>query len=124
GSLTYESDARGGTVIPTGILEEEAAVPGSTVVLTIDSDIQYYAQQALADALERTGGSSGNVNVMDSRTGEFLAIADSNTVDPNDPGASAGPDRGARSVTDISPPGSTAKVITMAAVLEEGLATP
>ena len=124
GSLIYESDARGGTVIPTGILEEEAAVPGSKLVLAIDSDIQFFAQKALEDALERTGGSKGNVTVQDSRTGEFLAIADSNTVDPNDPSASASGDRGARSVTDIFPPGSTAKVITMAAVLEEGIATP
>ncbi len=124
GSLTYESDARGGTVIPTGVHEEQSAIPGSDVVLTLDSDIQYYAQQALEDALESTGGSRGMVIVQDVPTGEFLAIADSNTVDPNDPGEHPSHSRGAPSATDVFEPGSTAKVITMAAALEEGVATP
>lgn len=124
GSLTYESDARGGTVIPTGVLEEEEAVPGSTVQLTLDRDIQFYAQQALEEALEANGGSQGIVTVEDVKTGEFLAIADSDAVDPNDPGATKADARGSRAVQDIFEPGSTAKVITMAAALEEGVATP
>lgn len=124
GSLTYESDARGGTVIPTGVLEEEAAVPGSDIVLTLDSDIQYYAQQSLEKALKSSGGSKGMVTVQDVQSGEFLAIADSNTVDPNNPGSHPANARGASSATDVFEPGSTAKVITMAAALEEGLASP
>ncbi|MDN4479524.1 peptidoglycan D,D-transpeptidase FtsI family protein [Demequina muriae] len=124
GSLTYESDARGGTVIPTGVLEEEEAVPGSTVMLTLDRDIQFYAQQALDEALKVNGGSQGIVLVQDVKTGEFLAIADSGAVDPNDPGATDAAARGSRAVEDIFEPGSTAKVITMAAALEEGVATP
>lgn len=124
GSLTYESDARGGTVIPTGVLEEEEAVPGSTVALTLDRDIQFDAQQALEDALRSNGGSQGIVTVQDVETGEFLAIADSGAVDPNDPGKTAADARESRAVQDVFEPGSTGKVITMAAALEEGLATP
>ncbi|WP_062134658.1 peptidoglycan D,D-transpeptidase FtsI family protein [Demequina aestuarii] len=124
GSLTYESDARGGTVIPTGVLEEEEAVPGSTVMLTLDRDIQFYAQQAVEDALKTNGGSQAIALVQDAVSGEFLAIADSGAVDPNDPGATAADARGSRAVQDIFEPGSTAKVVTMAAALEEGVATP
>ncbi|MFW7415852.1 peptidoglycan D,D-transpeptidase FtsI family protein, partial [Demequina sp. SO4-18] len=124
GSLTYESDARGGTVIPTGVLEEEEAVPGSTVQLTLDRDIQFYAQQALEEALAANGGSQAIALVQDAKSGEFLAIADSGAVDPNDPGATPASARGSRAVQDIFEPGSTAKVVTMAAALEEGVATP
>ena len=123
GSITYERGGQG-TVIPTGVLEEEPAVPGSDVVLTIDRDIQYFAQEALADALRTTGGSQGIVTVQSVKTGEFLALADSGSVDPNDPGATSASSRTSRAVEDVFEPGSTAKVITVAAALEEGLATP
>lgn len=124
GSYTFESDASGGTIIPTGLLEEEPAVPGSTVMLTIDRDIQYAAQERLAEALQTTGATHGYVLVQDVKTGEFLAIAESGSVDPTNPGATAASDRGARSAQDVFEPGSTAKAITMAAALEEGVVTP
>ena len=123
GSITYERGV-GGTVIPTGVLEEEPAVPGSTVELTIDRDIQYYAQERLEEALRVTGASHGIVTVEEVGTGEMLALADSGTVDPNDPGATDASSRTSRAVEDVFEPGSTAKVITVAAALEEGLATP
>ena len=123
GSLTYERGV-GGTVIPTGVLEEEPAVPGSTVSLTIDRDIQYFAQQRLEEALRTTGASRGIVTVEEVGTGEFLALADSGSVDPNDPGATPSSSRSSRAVEDVFEPGSTAKVITTAAALEEGYDTP
>ncbi|WP_084104254.1 penicillin-binding protein 2 [Demequina sp. NBRC 110056] len=123
GSLTYERGG-GGTVIPTGVLEEEPAVPGSKVVLTIDRDIQYYAQERLAQALSESGSSAGIVMMQDVQTGEVLALADSGSVDPNDPGSTPASRRGSSAVEDVFEPGSTAKIITMAAALEEGLATP
>ncbi|MBC7298890.1 MAG: peptidoglycan glycosyltransferase, partial [Demequina sp.] len=86
GSRTYER-SRYGTIIPTGIHSETPAVDGSTVQLTVDRDIQYYTQQALDRALATTGARAGTVVVMDSRTGEILALVDSEAVDPNDPGA-------------------------------------
>ncbi|PKQ14618.1 MAG: peptidoglycan glycosyltransferase, partial [Actinobacteria bacterium HGW-Actinobacteria-8] len=123
GSQTYER-SRYGTIIPTGMHSETPAVDGSTVQLTIDRDIQYYTQQALAQALTTTGASGGTVVVMDTLEGEILALADSGSVDPNDPGATAANQRGSGAVQDVFEPGSTAKTITMAAALEEGVATP
>jgi len=123
GSQTYER-SRYGTIIPTGIHSETPAVDGSTVQLTIDRDIQYYTQQALDQALTTTGASGGTVTVMDNRSGEILALADSGAVDPNNPGATAANQRGSGAVQEVFEPGSTAKTITMAAALEEGIATP
>ncbi|WP_062465066.1 peptidoglycan D,D-transpeptidase FtsI family protein [Demequina soli] len=124
GSTTYEKDSTGAYVIPTGVQEETPAVPGQTVVTTLDRDIQWYTQQRVQEALADTGASRATVVVEDTKTGEILALADSNTVDPNDPSASDAADRGARSVSTVFEPGSTAKVVTMAAAIEEGVATP
>lgn len=123
GSQTYER-SRYGTIIPTGMHSETPAVDGSTVQLTIDRDIQYFTQQTLDEALTTTGASGGTVTVMDNRTGEILALADSGAVDPNAPGATPANRRGSGAVQDVFEPGSTAKTITMAAALEEGIATP
>ncbi|WP_084129968.1 penicillin-binding protein 2 [Demequina sp. NBRC 110055] len=123
GSLTYERGGNG-TAIPTGVLEETPAEPGQDVVLTIDRDIQYYAQSRLEEALSVTGASHGFVTVEDTRTGEVYALADSGTVDPNDPGATDNESRSSRAIEDVFEPGSTAKAITMAAAIEEGVITP
>jgi len=123
GSITYESGGNG-TLIPTGVHEETAPVPGSTVVTTFDRDIQWYAQERVAEALSSSGASRATVVVSDAKTGVIYALVDSHSVDPNDPGASADMDRRSRAVETVFEPGSTAKVITMAAAIEEGLVTP
>jgi cell division protein FtsI (penicillin-binding protein 3) len=123
GSITYESGGNG-TLIPTGVHEETAPVPGKTVVTTFDRDIQWYAQQRVAEALSNSGASRATVVVSDAKTGEIYALVDSHSVDPNDPGATDVKDRGSRAVSTVFEPGSTAKVITMAAAIEEGLVTP
>ncbi|MBX9246128.1 penicillin-binding protein 2 [Actinotalea ferrariae] len=119
GEETYERGARGQR-IPTGQDDLVPAVPGRDVRLTIDGDLQYMAQAALDEQVLATGAEWGVVEVVDVRTGEILVLADSGTQDPNSPtGASA-----SRAVASVYEPGSTAKVITMAAILETGLATP
>ncbi|WP_291377662.1 penicillin-binding protein 2 [Demequina sp.] len=123
GSQTYEK-SRYGTMIPTGLHSETPAVDGWTVMLTLDRDIQYFTEQALEKALAKYGARAGSIVVMDSRTGEILALADSGSVDPRDPGATPANQRGSRAVSTVFEPGSTAKTITMAAALEEGIATP
>ncbi len=123
GTEQYER-SRYGTVIPAGAYTETPAVPGDTVRLTIDRDIQYYTAQALEEAVARTGASGGSVVVLDTQTNQVLALADSGSIDPNDPGATPAADRGSRSAQDVFEPGSTAKTITMAAALEEGVVTP
>lgn len=123
GSTTYEK-SRYGTVIPTGVKSDTPAVPGTEIQLTIDRDIQYQAQAILDKHLRNTGARQGVVVVSDAKTGEILALADSYSVDPNNPGATPAHNRGSHAVSDVFEPGSTAKVITMAAALEEGVATP
>jgi cell division protein FtsI (penicillin-binding protein 3) len=123
GSLTYERGG-GNVVIPTGVREESPAIPGQTLVTTIDRDLQWLVQQRLDRGVSSTGAEWGVAIVMDVETGEVYVLADSSAVDPNSPGRSAERDRGSRAVSDVFEPGSTGKVVTMAALLEEGLATP
>ena len=123
GEWTYER-GREGQQIPSGAGGETPAVPGSSVQLTIDRDLQWKAQEALDTQVRATGADWGVVVAMDAKTGAILSLADSGTVDPNAPGASKGVARGSRAVSNVFEPGSTAKVVTMAAALETGLATP
>jgi len=124
GTETVETNARGNIAIPTGLQTEKAAIPGSTLVTTLDSDLQWYAQGRLDKAVADTGAEWGSIIVEDVKTGEIYVLADSGAVDPNDPGASATNDRGSRAASAVFEPGSTGKIVTMAALLEEGLATP
>jgi cell division protein FtsI (penicillin-binding protein 3) len=119
GKETYEQGAKGQR-IPGGTDDLVPAVPGRNVQLTIDQDLQYVAQQALDKRVSQMGAEWGTVEVVDTRTGAILALADSGTIDPNSP-KNADPSKAAARVYE---PGSTAKVITMAEVLEQGIATP
>ena len=72
-----------GTLIPQAGTVSTPPVPGDDLVLTIDRDIQYRAQQSLADAVRRNHASGGTVIVMDPRTGDILAMATYPWFDPN-----------------------------------------
>ncbi|HEY8318978.1 MAG TPA: penicillin-binding protein 2 [Amnibacterium sp.] len=126
GVTQYES-ALDGTAIPGSAVVEKAAKPGGTVRLTIDRDLQWYAQQVLAARAKQTGAKWGSVVVEEVATGKLLAVADWPTVDPNDVNATASRDTaalGSRAFTAPFEPGSTMKSITSAALLDAGLATP
>ena len=123
GWMTYERGFAG-PAIPTAETSGEAPIPGSPVALTLDRDIQYVAQRVITDAVSDSGAESGSIVVMDPRTGEILALASTPTFDANDPGSFETADLGNRALTDAFEPGSTTKVITVAAVLEEGGMTP
>ncbi len=120
GEDKYER-GRGGQRIPTGAREQVDAVPGDDVRLTVIRDVQWKSQDAIDEAVRTTGASYGIVVVQDIKTGAVAALADSGTVDPNDRStdAVAAP---SRAVSNIFDPGSTGKVITMAAALEGGYA--
>lgn len=122
GSETYEIGGHGQT-IPGGYDVATPAVPGSSARLTLISDVQWKAQEAANAQKVATGADAVTIVVMGARTGDVYAIADSGSIDPNSPGAGAA---GAlsRAVTQVFEPGSTGKVVTMAALLENGLATP
>lgn len=120
GSDTYER-GEDGQRIPTGAEEYVAPEPGRDVQLTLSRDLQFVAQSAIDAKVAETGADWGAVVVMDVQTGEILALADSGSIDPNSPGGNAQP---SRAVSYTYEPGSTAKAISMAAILETGVATP
>ncbi|MFI6346931.1 peptidoglycan D,D-transpeptidase FtsI family protein [Streptomyces sp. NPDC050560] len=122
GKVTYAQS--GGRRVPTAGGSEKPAVPGSTVELTLDRDIQWAAQSAIADLVKKSKADRGYVIVQDTRTGELLAMADAPGFDPNDLAHAASGSLGNPAVEDAFEPGSTAKVMTMSAVLEENAATP
>lgn len=118
GWTTEYVDARGRTWRPPG----GAIMPpltGSSVVLTIDRRFQGIAEQELHRAVAKARARGGTVIIVDPRTGEILALANEPCYDPEAPGASALERFRNRAVTDLFEPGSTFKVVTAAAALEE-----
>ncbi len=122
GKLRYAQS--GGRQVPTVGSTETPAVAGSDVELTIDRDIQWAAQNAIAEQVKKSKADRGYVIVQDTRTGEVLAMADSPGFDPNDLSQASAAALGNAALQDAYEPGSTAKVMSMAAVLEENVATP
>jgi cell division protein FtsI (penicillin-binding protein 3) len=123
GTETYERGADG-VRLPESTVTTDAAVDGSDVVTTIDSDLQFFVQQVLAEQAQETGAAWGNVVVQEVKTGKLVAVADYPTVDPNNVTATDAEDRGSRAFTAPYEPGSTFKALTAASVLDAGLATP
>ncbi|MGZ0233833.1 peptidoglycan D,D-transpeptidase FtsI family protein, partial [Streptomyces sp. CPS1] len=122
GKIRYAQS--GGREVPTAGSAETPAVPGSDVELTIDRDIQWAAQNAITEQVKKSKADRGYVVVQDTRTGQILALANSPGFDPNDL-SKADPDAlGNAALQDAYEPGSTAKVMSMAAVLQENAATP
>ncbi len=122
GSATYEQG--GGNRIPLGDNSTVPPKPGHDVHLTIDRDVNWYAQRALRDAVQGSGADSGAAVVMDVHTGQLLALADYPTYDANRPSLSSSDDLGSRAVRDAYEPGSVEKVLTTAALLDAGKVTP
>ncbi|MFF0449529.1 peptidoglycan D,D-transpeptidase FtsI family protein [Streptomyces sp. NPDC004609] len=123
GEVTYAQS--GGRRVPTaGGTRETPAVPGSDIELTIDRDIQWAAQRAISEQVAKSKADRGYVIVQDTRTGEILAMANAPGFDPNDLGGADSAAMGNAALQDAYEPGSTAKVMSMAAVLEEKAATP
>ncbi|MEU4078401.1 cell division protein [Streptomyces venezuelae] len=114
----------GGRQVPTAGSQGTPAVPGSDVELTIDRDIQWAAQQAITEQVTKSKADRGYVVVQNTRTGEVLAMANAPGFDPNDLSAANAAAMGNAALQDAYEPGSTSKVMSMAAVLEEGKATP
>ncbi len=123
GSKTYEIGGDG-IRIPYATNEDVPAVDGQSVRLTIDQDLQWFAQQTIASQVKDYNAEWGNIVVVEAKTGAIRAMAESTTPDPNNPGATAPEFRNPLSVTASFEPGSTTKLITMAAGLEEGIIEP
>ncbi|MFC7402152.1 peptidoglycan D,D-transpeptidase FtsI family protein [Citricoccus sp. GCM10030269] len=123
GKRTYEI-AADGIRIPNAEFSETPAVDGDDVRLTIDQDVQWFAQEAIAEKTESYNADWGNITVMNAKTGEILAMADSTTVDPSDPSATDNLFWRPTSLTQSYEPGSTGKIATFATALEEGGISP
>lgn len=123
GSVTFEQ-AAGGTEIPTSDVQQVDPVPGSDVRLTIDSDLQWAAQEALERQVKSSGSDFGTAVVLEVGTGRILAMATAPAFDPLDPDSVKPEDWTNKPVTWAMEPGSTTKLFSLAAVLNEGKAKP
>lgn len=123
GVMRFEGGAAG-RKIPATDSRTENAVPGTTVRLSIDRDLQYVAQNAIAKKVKEVNADWGSVVVLEPATGRLLALASVPTVNPAEPLKSTITDRKNRAVTDMFEPGSTGKLMTFAAALEEGVIQP
>lgn len=123
GERTFQIGADG-TRIPYAPVEETAAKDGQNVKLSIDSDLQWYAQQAIQTQVDKLHAQWGNIVVVEVKTGRIIAMADTNAPDPNNPGATGAKDRGVRSITAAYEPGSTEKMITAASAIDTGKSSP
>lgn len=113
----------GGRLVPTAGGSMDAAVPGTDLRLTVNRDIQWAAQRAITDQVSNAGAEKGYVVVQDVKTGQVLAMATSPGFNPNDLASAKSGQLGNAAVQDAYEPGSTAKLMTMAAVLDTGKAT-
>lgn len=123
GKRTYEV-AGDGIRIPNAEFSETAAVDGKDVRLTIDQDVQWFAQEAAARKNNEYNAAWTNIVVLDLQTGDILAMADNETVDPTDPQATDGLFWRPTALTQSYEPGSTGKVATFATALEKGGVSP
>ncbi len=121
GSKTYERSATGGE-IPTGTGTEVEAQPGSSIQLTINRDLQWIAQKQINASIKRFDADSAVVVAMDPKTGRLLAVAQSPGADPNNIKEGDAERLRNNAVEQAFDPGSTGKVMTMAAVLDQGAA--
>jgi cell division protein FtsI (penicillin-binding protein 3) len=103
---------------------EKQPEPGQNVVLTIDQQIQYIAERELDAAMETTHAISGSVVVENPHTGEILALANRPTFDPNQTREITPEKLKDHAVSDVYEPGSTFKLVTISAALEEKLTNP
>ncbi len=125
GLVISDQDPRGRT-IPVGNYDPLPPVNGATLVLTMDRTIQRIAEQELEGALARFGSSSGSILVVDPRSGDILGMANRPAFNPTRLGtyAEIGEAFINPAVSLIYDPGSTFKIMTMAAGLDAGVIGP
>lgn len=122
-----EDVSAAGQVIPGSLRDQVPAVDGSNVTLTLDLDLQTYLQQQLEQAKTNSLANAASAVVLDTQTAEVLAMANTDTIDPNgdlEKQLEEGKEFGNPSISHPFEPGSVAKIITGAAAIDEGLTTP
>ncbi len=120
GRMYTAMDARREVVVSS----EQDPQPGRNLVLTIDENIQFMAERALDHAMQKTQALNGTVVVQDVHTGQILALAIRPTFNPNDFRHTTPALLRDHAVSDVYEPGSTFKLVTYAAALDQHLVTP
>ncbi len=121
GSQTVVKDPFGRAL---DVVETKPETPGKDVRLTLDRQIQANAEEVLAETVRRWGAKSATAVVMDPRTGEILGMATAPRFNANRFPKTRADRRRNRAVTDTYEPGSTFKLVTVAAGLQEGIVNP
>ena len=121
GSQTIVKDPFGRAL---DVVETKPETPGRSVRLTIDREIQANAEEVLQDTVRRWGARAATAVVMDPHTGEVLAMATASRFNANRFSTTRADRRRNRAVTDTYEPGSTFKLVTIAAGLQEKMITP
>ena len=121
GQETYERSAEG-VRIPSSSQTSQPTENGGALNLTIDANLQFFAQQVLADTVNNLSAEWASAIVLEVGTGKILAAAEAPTVDPNDPAAVESADRGSRIFQAAFEPGSIMKALSAAMVLDTGTA--
>ena len=121
GLTLIQKDARQRRIMTRVEVEPEA---GATVELTLDLKLQHIAERALQLGIEENRAEAGTVVIMDPWTGEIAALANYPTFNPNIPGKFGADAWKNRAIQDAYEPGSTFKIVTAAAALEEGVLRP
>ncbi len=123
GQLQVERDPQGNE-IPGGAHRVEASRRGQDLVLTIDRYLQFKTEQVLTEEVSRSAAKGGMAILVDVRTGDVLAMATVDGATTTDPARPAPATELSAPVATMYEPGSTNKVITMSAAIEEGLVQP
>ncbi len=122
GRSVYDASRYGRIPLGTNVLNPP--VDGNNYALTIDNDLQWITEQALAGGMEESGAKTGMALVMNVNSGELLAMANGPSYDSSEPGLAETGDLGNRAVTDALEPGSVQKVLTMGALADAGMVSP
>ncbi|MFE6966943.1 peptidoglycan D,D-transpeptidase FtsI family protein [Agromyces sp. NPDC057679] len=123
GSVQFQHSAKDWVEIPNTRRVVKDPVDGGTLKLTIDADLQWFAQSVAEDQVEAVNADWATVTVMEAKTGKLLAVADVPTVDPNNPTGVDSENRGTRAFTAPYEPGSTLKALTAASLVDAGVAS-
>jgi len=115
GAVLVQTDANSQVFSRT----EQPATAGATIELTLDTYLQHVAERELRAGVAANRASGGSAIIMNPRTGEILAMANEPTFDPNEYRDSSDTERRNRAVQDLYEPGSTFKVVTASAAIQE-----
>ena len=123
GRMTIEQDPQG-RPLPQAESHYEEPRQGRELFLTIDKELQYFTEHALAEATAAYKASAGSAVIMRPSSGEILAMANVPDFDPNNAGAYPEDAHRNRAVTDVYEPGSAFKAVTVSSALDAGAVTP